>query len=286
MSRHSLMLSVTASALFAFPMFAQSQGRAIARSSDSEPPLASAALGRSIPDARFRGTPNIPPGHLPPAGKCRVWMDGMAPGRQQRATDCATAERRRPYDARVIYGVRTRFPSYARVGDCRVEENSGRRGSSRFELECKQSNSGRYDDRRRDSDYCLDRNRDGRCDATQGRYDPRRDSDWCLDRNRDGRCDVTYGGGYDPRRGSMTLPQMISVVLLEQRRFTVEQVRWLGDERMTPRWTDANRDGVPERLAWHDSAGRLVQVWVDSTRNGRADLVELYRDGRLVEVVR
>jgi hypothetical protein len=45
---------------------------------------------------------------------CRVWIDGVSPGRQPRATDCRTAERQRPYyeqrygrNARVIYGDRS-----------------------------------------------------------------------------------------------------------------------------------------------------------------------------------
>lgn len=43
---------------------------------------------------------------MPPAGLCRVWYDGVPPGRQPRATDCAEAERiaARDGSARVIYG--------------------------------------------------------------------------------------------------------------------------------------------------------------------------------------
>jgi hypothetical protein len=46
----------------------------------------------------------IPPGHLPPPGMCRVWIDGVPPGRQPAPTDCATARRRAPRYARVVYG--------------------------------------------------------------------------------------------------------------------------------------------------------------------------------------
>jgi hypothetical protein len=55
---------------------------------------------------RARGTASgrIPPGHMPPAGMCRIWIDGVPPGRQPAPTDCRTAERNRPYNARVIYG--------------------------------------------------------------------------------------------------------------------------------------------------------------------------------------
>ena len=48
----------------------------------------------------------VPPGHMPPAGMCRVWYDGVPPGRQPRPTSCAEAQRvaARDGDARVIYG--------------------------------------------------------------------------------------------------------------------------------------------------------------------------------------
>ena len=35
---------------------------------------------------------------------CRVWIDGVPPGRQPRATDCATARANVPGNGRVIYG--------------------------------------------------------------------------------------------------------------------------------------------------------------------------------------
>lgn len=46
----------------------------------------------------------VPPGQLPPQGMCRVWIDGVPPGRQPAPTDCATAYATRPPNARVIYG--------------------------------------------------------------------------------------------------------------------------------------------------------------------------------------
>ncbi len=56
----------------------------------------------------------VPAGHMPSAGMCRVWIDGVPPGQQPRQTDCRTAERQRPYyeqrygrNARVIYGSRS-----------------------------------------------------------------------------------------------------------------------------------------------------------------------------------
>ena len=46
----------------------------------------------------------IPPGHRPPAGMCRIWLDGVPPGQQPAPTDCATAVRNRPANGRVIFG--------------------------------------------------------------------------------------------------------------------------------------------------------------------------------------
>jgi hypothetical protein len=59
---------------------------------------ASAQTGRKNHD--------VPPGQRPPDGMCRVWVDGVAPGRQSAVTDCATAEAQARVTAhsRVIYG--------------------------------------------------------------------------------------------------------------------------------------------------------------------------------------
>jgi hypothetical protein len=47
---------------------------------------------------------DIPPGHRPPPGMCRVWVDGVPPGQQPAPTDCRTAIRNRPPNGRVIFG--------------------------------------------------------------------------------------------------------------------------------------------------------------------------------------
>ena len=46
----------------------------------------------------------VPREFLPPAGMCRVWMDGVPPQQQPAPTDCASAVRNKPSNARVIYG--------------------------------------------------------------------------------------------------------------------------------------------------------------------------------------
>jgi hypothetical protein len=60
---------------------------------------------------------------LPPAGLCRVWLDGVPANRQPRPTDCATARRNAPANSRIIYGNQ----SQGRVGlDPRVGTVNGR----------------------------------------------------------------------------------------------------------------------------------------------------------------
>ncbi len=68
--------------------------------------LAGLTAGPALAQGRGRNAQGIPPGHLPPDGLCRVWYDGVPPGRQPRPTDCNEAERvaSRDRDARVIYG--------------------------------------------------------------------------------------------------------------------------------------------------------------------------------------
>lgn len=83
-------------------------------------------------DAQGRGrrAQGIPPGHLPPAGQCRVWYDNLPPGRQPAPTNCDRAEQlaARDPDARVIYGNRG-----SRADDgWRINGDGGRRGGSRL----------------------------------------------------------------------------------------------------------------------------------------------------------
>lgn len=85
----------------------------------------------------------VPPGHVPPAGLCRVWYDGVPPGRQPDATSCYEAERiaARDRNARVIYGSDSRrndspvsrdqypsqYPGDVRRDDGRYPSTDGRR---------------------------------------------------------------------------------------------------------------------------------------------------------------
>lgn len=53
---------------------------------------------------------HIPPGQRPPAGMCRIWIDGVPPGQQPAPTDCQTAVATKPANARVIWGDQSAFP--------------------------------------------------------------------------------------------------------------------------------------------------------------------------------
>lgn len=71
--------------------------------------------------AQGGGTPaEIPPGHMPPPGMCRIWIDGVPAGRQPAPTDCATAIRRRPPNARVIFGPEPRDANAAKGAASRI----------------------------------------------------------------------------------------------------------------------------------------------------------------------
>jgi hypothetical protein len=47
---------------------------------------------------------DVPDSHRPPPGMCRIWIDGVPPTHQPAPTDCATAIRKRPVNARVVFG--------------------------------------------------------------------------------------------------------------------------------------------------------------------------------------
>lgn len=56
--------------------------------------------------------PAVPQTHLPPPGMCRIWLDNVPPTQQPAPTDCASAVRNQPRNARVIFSEapRSRLP--------------------------------------------------------------------------------------------------------------------------------------------------------------------------------
>lgn len=165
------------------------------------------AQGRGGRDRdRERG---VPPGHMPPAGECRVWYDGLPPGQQPSSTNCREAERLAARDsrARVIYGERAN----GRVGrrddrhddwdDDDREDRDDRRAIPRRGESRNPDADIRYPDRDRGDRVTgrvpFNNGYDDGLDA--GREDARRNRSYDPERNSHYRA---ASRGYDPRYGS------------------------------------------------------------------------------------
>ena len=46
----------------------------------------------------------VPPAYRPPAGMCRIWIEGVPANQQPAPTDCVNAVRNRPVNGTVIFG--------------------------------------------------------------------------------------------------------------------------------------------------------------------------------------
>ena len=46
----------------------------------------------------------VPLGFYPPAGMCRIWVNGVPAAQQPAPTDCASAVRNRPANGKVLFG--------------------------------------------------------------------------------------------------------------------------------------------------------------------------------------
>ncbi len=53
---------------------------------------------------RGKGGVVVPDGYEPPRGMCRIWIEGVPAGQQPAPTDCATAIKKRPANAVVVFG--------------------------------------------------------------------------------------------------------------------------------------------------------------------------------------
>lgn len=123
---------------------------------------------------------------------------------------------------------------------------------------------------------CLDRDADGWCD--DARFGPPA----CLDRDRDGRCDDLPG--FASQAYPQTLPPMRAALDVLSGRGSVEVMQWLGTNEFTVRVPDQGRGGLPWRAIFLDQNNGLLQVWTDRDRDGRADRVEVFRNGQRVKL--
>src|SRR5665213_883641 len=65
--------------------------------------IAGLAISAAVLEAQ--GSPTgVPDSHRPPPGMCRIWIEGVPPAHQPAPTDCATAIRKRPVNAHVVFG--------------------------------------------------------------------------------------------------------------------------------------------------------------------------------------
>jgi len=58
---------------------------------------------RSLKDSSKKSA-DIPTDARPPKGMCRIWISGVPAAQQPAATDCPTALKNRPANARVVFG--------------------------------------------------------------------------------------------------------------------------------------------------------------------------------------
>jgi hypothetical protein len=109
--------------------------------------VAGAALATEASAQVMVRASSVPPGQRPPAGMCRVWIEGVPAGRQPAVTDCVRARATAPLNSRIIYGSDAPFPGRAvgrfRDGDCEFERRGTNLGDIFFGLRSSRSDLGR-----------------------------------------------------------------------------------------------------------------------------------------------
>ncbi len=288
----------------------------------------------------------VPREYQPPAGMCRVWVDGVPPAQQPAPTDCAAAVRNKPANGWVIYGEDKARSNGKKIDDLPVNQLKGTEkkgppllpplaatsdGRAREWEQKKVTDEQLFGDRPASSlpassfpggavsqpgfpaspggyitpggilvpgsmtdpryftsnpnvgppgtgsSVCLDRDGDGWCDDL--RFGP----PVCTDVDRDGRCDDLPE--FASRAYPQVLPQMRSALEVVEGRTSVEVMQWIGTNEFIVRVPDQGRGAVPWRAIFLDSRGELLQVWTDLNRDGRADRVEVFRNGQRTKLI-
>jgi hypothetical protein len=316
------------------------------------PGIGATVQAQGVPTSPPKDGDSIPRQYRPPAGMCRIWIDGVPPAQQPAPTDCPTAVKNKPANGRVVYGEEPKGgkggPPLPVKGFIRPPkgpplippEQVAQDGRGREAWEAKRitdeqlfgdkpasvpassypgtavSPSGtgslppgplgsygtgyvgpngtvvgtgqavdpRYFNANPGvrppgygSSVCLDRDGDGWCDDQ--RYGP----PVCLDKDNDGRCDDLPA--FASQAYPQTLPPMRAVLDVVQGRPSVEVMQWLGTNEFSVRVPDQGRGGVPWRAIFLDQQNALLQVWTDTNRDGRADRVEVFRNGQRVKLI-
>ena len=81
---------------------------------------------------------------------------------------------------------------------------------------------------------------------------------------------------------------MEAAVRLRRGEASYDIQRWLRRTDLIPRLTRSRTGGVNgpiERVTWMDQTGDVVQVWTDRDLDGIADRVEIFAQGRRVQLI-
>ncbi|MEJ7809306.1 MAG: hypothetical protein WKG32_02715 [Gemmatimonadaceae bacterium] len=221
----------------------------------------------------------IPPAYYPPPNTCRIWLDGVHPNRQPQPMDCSLARRNLRPNSRIIYGVTAeRATQSTSQGDV-----IGGAGGAAGGVDRRAPGMGTVDRRAPDCDWADNDRRQGNCTPSGA---DRRESATatpntvCDDGNRDGWCDDMWLRVPHPQ----TMPGMRSVLQAGQRPRPTDLRLWIGDDVVDMLPTDADANGIPERVVWRDRRGQVIQVWLDDNRDGLVDRVGVYRNGAVATV--
>jgi hypothetical protein len=183
----------------------------------------------------------------------------------------ATVALAAPLAAQGHSGKQTRTYIDSRGRECRETTHFKGNGDEDYQVKCKNPKGHKHGmrDDRDDEDDDRDERR-GEYDR-DGRHGARTQ---CLDTRQ--RCG-SVGSVYPT-----TLPDMAAAVIWGRGQRTGTATRWLGGNDYRVRYVDRDRDGRPEVASWFGGDGRMIQQWVDTNRDGRADAVRIFRDGQLV----